>query len=346
MPLRHVCHPERWPQSARKLMDFLGLRYIWLKFFPGRDLPGLAPQPATGVLWFLTINTALFGLASQRYESDLDQIENRQNGLLAASSIAALERVPEAQKLARAQKPQLLYLPATIRSLFGAKVPDADNVRVLAEVVESYKHLFTATDAGAGGDRPRRLPGLDWRDIRLAGVDLSGWNLRKADLQGATLSGANLEGAMLQGARLQRADLRGASLSGANLFHARLNEAQLAPVRCLPSDDADGSHARHVPAGLVDANLQNADLTRANLCNASLSGASLSGAILADTNLSGADLRPMFETPTVISQYQLDAACAAPELPPLLPKGLHPPHRSCASDCTLPREDDGSLCAR
>jgi uncharacterized protein YjbI with pentapeptide repeats len=100
-------------------------------------------------------------------------------------------------------------------------------------------------------------PGEDFREIRLAGADLS-----MAILAEVGLVGANFKGASLSHADLSRSDLEGANLVG----------------------------ARMVGAKLIDANLRNANLGSAVLTNADLRGAQLSGANLRNAQLYGAKL--------------------------------------------------------
>jgi hypothetical protein len=131
---------------------------------------------------------------------------------------------------------------------------------------------------GSTPDRARCVsgpgPGVDWRDCRLDGLDLSGLDLSRGRLRdvkargvrltGARLAGVDLAYSDLTGARLARADLSGASLVGANLRGADLRDADLR-----------------------DANLAYSDLHSARLDGARLDRARLERALWADGRLCG-----------------------------------------------------------
>ncbi len=107
-----------------------------------------------------------------------------------------------------------------------------------------------------------RLIGVDLREVRaerasLQQIDLTQSNLGRADFQYAKLDGANLSYT-----NLSAANLCGASLRGVNLRDAKLTDARLAI--------ADLSYA-----DLSGADLSGADLTDTNLYRARLEGAKL-----------------------------------------------------------------------
>ncbi|KAG0600851.1 hypothetical protein M758_11G065900 [Ceratodon purpureus] len=154
---------------------------------------------------------------------------------------------------------------------------------------------------------------LQFGNVRMRGVDLSGQNLSKLDLSGVDFShcrlintnfeksnlqdanfteseatGANFKEANLKACKFAGASMIGAGLSGANLAEANLDNAKLEKV--------DLSIATLGKASLCMANLSSADLKFADFTNANLSGSDLRSALLHKTvlnyaNLSGADLR-------------------------------------------------------
>ena len=229
------------------LFDWLWLGPLWRKFWVKRwwflwclwhysglrEICALAdpnwkaatePKASTFLLWFVGIYVALFGLASQRYENRLDQIENRANGIYAqlgaSNGKKALERIPHAQAMTLPRKPELWPPWSMLFSLGLCQQESEDNVRALAEIIETFQDLKE----------------VDLRRANLVWANLSGVNLRRAklnwaklnwaDLSGANLSGAKLNWANLSGAYLiSRADLSGADLSGANLVWANLDRA-------------------------------------------------------------------------------------------------------------------------
>ncbi len=94
------------------------------------------------------------------------------------------------------------------------------------------------------------VPGINWKNCRLDGVQYASADLKKADIRGALLRGANLSGALLLDANLEYVDF-----SGADLSYAQLDRAQM-----------------------KGSNLQNTDLTNAVFKGADLSFAILRGA--------------------------------------------------------------------
>jgi hypothetical protein len=122
------------------------------------------------------------------------------------------------------------------------------------------------------------LESEDFRDVKLAKVDLARARLDYANLRGVDLRGANLGGATLFGT-----DLRGATLDGACLAEADLDGAFLT--------HASLRHADLTGASAFGAAMGETDLTGATLVCAYLEGTDLSGAVLADANLRKAILR-------------------------------------------------------
>lgn len=93
------------------------------------------------------------------------------------------------------------------------------------------------------------LKGVDFRDAKLAGVDLKATN-RNDQTSAANLENANLTEADLSGADMQRIVLRGANLELTNLSYAKLMNADL-------------REARFFLTNLIGADLRKADLTEA-----------------------------------------------------------------------------------
>ncbi len=87
---------------------------------------------------------------------------------------------------------------------------------------------FTSSHVSDSGPFTSELLGVDLRNARLCGCNLSGADLASANLRGANLRGSNLSAANLYTALLESADMQAADLSGANLRSA---EMQLVMVR-------------------------------------------------------------------------------------------------------------------
>ncbi len=117
--------------------------------------------------------------------------------------------------------------------------------------------LFNRADAGHPVWSEAHLAGLDLRDARLSGRDLSRADLRDAVLDGADLTGADLTGACLRRAGARRVILQGARLAGADLTGANLTGADLR--------DADLTGVILDATSLLGADLRGADLAGARV---------------------------------------------------------------------------------
>ena len=122
------------------------------------------------------------------------------------------------------------------------------------------------------------------------------YQLRFASLSGADLRGVDLYGTDLRGIDLCDSKLQGAILVGANLSGVKLSKAKLSR------------------AMLMVAKLSFADLSGAKLRGADLFGAGFLATNLQEADLSGANI----QNAEMLTQRQLDEACADPDNPPQL----------------------------
>ena len=295
--------------------DFSGLRFIWFKIRPELEGQLGKRKPATFFLWTIGIYVALFGVASQRYESRIDIIENRANAVFAQlaaseSRSSALSKIAIVQNMKSHLRPDILK-PQTVIQSFYSQTYYAEMVELLKGTVEDWK---------------KHLSGVD-----LTNVDLKRANLREANLKGAVLRNANLKEAWLDMANLQESDLLKANLQkavidGTNFQNATLTGANLKEVNLqevytqkplsfkvkLPQSSAKNtilSSTYYYPdrsvtigvktnfrgAFLMGANLQKAKVPNGNFQKAymkiaNLQGANLRGANLQEANLGGANL--------------------------------------------------------
>lgn len=113
------------------------------------------------------------------------------------------------------------------------------------------------------------MPGVNWRNCRLDGMQLDG-----ADLDGALLNNSVIRHAKLTGSKLNDGDLRYVDLSETDLSYAELKRAALKGATLRGSDLSY--------ADLTGADLGFADLTGANLGGANLHQANLENAIWMD----------------------------------------------------------------
>ena len=151
--------------------------------------------------------------------------------------------------------------------------------RRLREDVESaMRAIAFRSEKGVAIENSREDIHLYLRDARLSHLQIRDANLVNAWFSRADLSYSRLEGANLSSVRLRNANLTGAILCGARLCNTNLR----------------------------GANLRDADLSGANLTGAKLS------------NISEVDFQSSSGGRTIITQFQLDEACADPDNPPKL----------------------------
>lgn len=260
------------------IYDFIGLRYIKNMIITPKDETTGKRKPITFFLWFVGIYIALFGIASQRYESRVNVIEDRISsiitGLNAPQYKKALSRIAGTQTMTCPIKPDILKPYTTFISLFRNEVYN-DGVEILKSIIENWSDHLAQTE------------------LTLAKLDYA--NLNGANLSGAYMTWANLIQAKLQGADLSGAHLREADLSGADLTEANLTEADLT--------GADLSWAYLTGADVTKADLSGTDLSWAFLPRVNLTGARLYGANLKHADLSG-DTIELFQLKLVISLDQ------------------------------------------
>lgn len=247
------------------IYELSGIRAIWEHIEPPTDKEKEAecwrPAP-TFTLWAAGIYTALFGLASARYEHAVDRVETRAGAVVALLAndrvrSEAAAQVALIQNREVPKQPKYFDWPPSFFDSFVLREPYEDGIEMLKTAVESCKK------------------------------ELSGANLSEAILERATLYEANLELANLSRANLERANLSKAKLMRARLEGARLERARL-PEANLQRAYLQGAYLFEVNlegAYLHDANLRGAYLIKANLLRANLQWANLEAAYLQGANL-------------------------------------------------------------
>ena len=130
---------------------------------------------------------------------------------------------------------------------------------------------------------------LDFQDLQLRNIDLSGANLAGINFKNADLRLTKFIGANLAGANLQRADLSGANLQAAELRGANLSQTQLKRVNL--------TGAKLARANLQRANLHKADLRGTDLSQCYLDGANLSDAYLGNTVMPDGKINLLLKKP-------------------------------------------------
>ncbi len=223
------------------IWDFPGFRWIWERIWPESARKN-KPAP-TITLWLLSVYTALFGIASTRYENQADRIEMRANAIISQlgnndARPNALAQIARVQRIKLSVKPVFFAPAKTLGSFHGKEDVYEPGIDHLRDAVAAWKdRLEKGMLSGAilrNADLSyAKLNYINLDEGNLSGADLSESKLYRAymidvDLSGAILdgtdlSGANLSGANLSRANLFRANLRDTDLSGANLSGAKLN---------------------------------------------------------------------------------------------------------------------------
>lgn len=194
------------------LWDFSGLRWIVEKIRPPKKQN---PPPSSFLIWAISIYVALFGFASQIYQSRVDKLEGQADFLIAQieSNINNVSQVRELQNQMLPIEPLFMNPLTVIGSFFGTKLKHEPTVDRFKKILKKHKRQLNAMD--------------------LAGVDLSNTNLSGAKLNLANLTHANLRDASLKDADLVGANLSHANVDGTNFRRADLAYAVLADLQNL-----------------------------------------------------------------------------------------------------------------
>ena len=245
-----------WVWAAMKLVfealwwvtyELSGLRWVCEHVRPPSEEEKKKGRPApTITIWVVGVYTALFGLASARYEHAVDRVETRAGAVIAllANDKIRSDATAQVALIQNREVPKRPEYGTFFIYSFWEWEPYEEGMEMLKTAIESCKK------------------------------ELSGANLYRANLQTANLKGANLKGAELGEANLLEANLQGANLESSNLLFADLRRAFL--------EGANLQGANLALAYLGRANLQGTKLEGAYLESANLEGANLAGADLKD----------------------------------------------------------------
>ncbi len=251
--------------SRSKLWDILAIRWLWYQFAHRKE--GAAVQTPL-LFWVVGSYSAIYGLASNRFENQAQRLEARANTVIEQMSDEkarpiVCKQIAEVQRRMCPIEPRL-FSPISIFSSFLERQSTYEpGVELLQKAVEAWKRELESAN--------------------LYQADLSGLDLREANLVGAKLDSSNLTGTDLSKARLNQSTLYGATLTRAKLYKANLTNAKLNGSQML---GCDMDKAILTGAELIDANLSGS-----HLHGARLSGADLTGVDLTMVDMTGVDLR-------------------------------------------------------
>ncbi|MCB2168425.1 MAG: pentapeptide repeat-containing protein [Deltaproteobacteria bacterium] len=282
--------------------DFTGFRFIASKVFPTQK--GNASPPVTITLWVLGIYTALFGIASNRYENAVDKIENRMNAFITQLSVATTEvrteRFSEAAKIQRMdcpEEPDLLH-PSSVFLSFVRRVEYSESVQTITRTIEQYKNSLQGAKLSWIIMKDSNLSGGNLRNADLFKVDFENANLSEVSLLNARLIGANFKYARLNNVDFGKSDLTGAKFEKASLKGANFENAKFSPYPLEMSIDYEkaGVTAKIEGESLEDIESQTDKLMKSTKLNKSqlliltlFRSANLNNADLSNTNLIGAE---------------------------------------------------------
>lgn len=238
----------RFSQVIFILYRHSGAQHIW-QMATAKD-----GKPPTFFIWFIGIYVALFGLASNRYESRIDIIENRANSIISQLSSAdsrkqALSLIPLVQNLKTYEQPDLFNPVDTILSLGEADQLYVENVELLKELVVLYKSELQGTDfyyevyedfyTRSKNDVNGSSLILTNANLFMANFSaneeggntvLTGSDFRKADLGMSNFSNASVTNANFQGASLLETNFNYANIEGSDFTGA--TEVEFAYFTC------------------------------------------------------------------------------------------------------------------
>lgn len=210
-----------------RFFHYSGLKFIWAMFIPNKK--GVLP---TGFVWLTGLYFAAYAFTSQRYESQLDNVEFRYNTFttqVAAGATFSNHRLMEILNKEIPVKPSI----DNPFKVFQSFVYGPYSERYYQTYKDDKNEPFKNAEAF------RQIIIKQW-DRKLAGADFSGAKFTKAVFSKAQLKEANfmearfeevnfanaqLEKAIFLWAQLGKANFAGARLDGANFYKAQLKKA-------------------------------------------------------------------------------------------------------------------------
>ncbi|MCK5122565.1 MAG: pentapeptide repeat-containing protein [Candidatus Pacebacteria bacterium] len=222
------------------IWDFSGIRFVWQKIRPPIDKATNKRQPATFLLWIVSIYLVLFGITSQIYENRVDIIENRTGAILVQLFAPvdtfqfknALSRISTVKNMSCPVKPNIFKPQSIFNSLFKNGRHE-ETVALLEEATMNFKGNFNNVNLSGADFRNVYLENADFQDSNLEYADFQDANLKHADFRNANLSSANFQDTDdTDDNNLQYAIFQGANLSNANFQDADLFDADFQNAFC------------------------------------------------------------------------------------------------------------------
>ncbi|CAO3405479.1 pentapeptide repeat-containing protein [Azospirillum palustre] len=239
------------------------------------------------------------------------------------------------------------------------------NGRIEQSHFQAWNLISMQSGKPGNGGQIQALEALCRDRVSLHGVSLRGAFLDGVNLKGADADVSDFRNAQMEDSNLSYTSFSGADFSGANLAGSVMvafnNPHVDEPIKEMKIGKFDPNYAtrpqgsrdesalnvkitpRELGVNFKDSNLTTTKLMYANLRyailrnseidrsklykadfrNADLSGASLSGADITEANF-GSDREA-----AIVTQSQIESACADPKHPPHLPTGMLPPSKAC-----------------
>ncbi len=229
-----------------KLYNYSGVRLVVEMINPPSNAETSKSEyrsPSNFIPWILSIYMIIFGIASSRYEGDVNSYEMLISSFeshMGSDNIAeaCAELVP-LQKVKIPVEPDFLYFWKTFSSFFKNE-PYKNGQRRLIQTISMHKNRL--------------------QNATLYMADLRNVNFQEADLRKANLRGADLRGVNFYKAKLNETDFHKARLSNAKFCDLKLNLTKF--------HNSTLHHVRFTSADLQSTYFNGADLYNATFKNA------------------------------------------------------------------------------
>ncbi|SDL16896.1 Pentapeptide repeat-containing protein [Maridesulfovibrio ferrireducens] len=246
---------ELFKKIIFKFYHYSGIRFISEMINPPSNAEMNKSEyrkPSNFIPWIFSIYIIIFGIASSRYEGDINSykmlISTFQSHMGANNITDVCAELAPLQKVKVSVEPDFIYFWETISSFYKNE-PYEIGKQVLIQTVSTHnKNLQNAT-----------LYMADLREANLYEADLREANLREADLRGVDFYNAKLDKtdfskAKLLNAKFGEANLRSAKFQNATLHNAMFISADLQSTYFNGADlyNATFKCAKHLRAGQLN----------------------------------------------------------------------------------------------
>ena len=165
-----------------QIIKYSGIEFVYRKFIP-KDKSVLP----SGFIWLVGIYVAFFGLASNRYESRVDAIENRFGSIITLigtdSKELAIEQLVSLHQVNIPVPPNFICPLSSFKAMFGEGEPHIETINNTKGIISALKNDLDSINLANGN-----FTELDFSDVSFYKTDFSGACLKGTDFSGADLS--------------------------------------------------------------------------------------------------------------------------------------------------------------